>query len=175
MPSRVQTPHAHAACCTLHRMRVVGILWKSLVVGRAVASARSTDAGRRSPSPTRRHSTEAGQRATLRGRARRSRAYGTTSGPAADHCDQAQPPAPAAPALGASPSRTRSAHEGYSQGQAGKRPRRGRVRRSRADGTISGPCSLPPRLGAASSPRRARLQSAAEPHPLPHHFTLFRK
>ena len=39
-PSRVQTPHAHAACCTLHRMRVAGILWKSLVVGRAVASAR---------------------------------------------------------------------------------------------------------------------------------------
>jgi hypothetical protein len=64
-PSHVQTPHAHAACCTLHRMRVAGILWKSLVVGRAVASARSTDAGRRrSPSPTRRHSTEAGRRAT---------------------------------------------------------------------------------------------------------------
>jgi hypothetical protein len=60
-PSRVQTPHAHAACCTLHRMRVAGILWKSLVVGRAVASARSTDAGGRSLSPTRRHPTEAGQ------------------------------------------------------------------------------------------------------------------
>ena len=38
-PSRVQTPHAHAACCTLHRMRGAGILWESLVVGRAVASA----------------------------------------------------------------------------------------------------------------------------------------
>jgi len=33
---------------------------------------------------------------------------------------------------------TRSAHEGYSQRQAGERPRRGRARRSRADGTISG-------------------------------------
>ena len=46
---RNQTPHTHAACCTLHRMRVVGILWKSLAVGRAVASARSTDTGRRRP------------------------------------------------------------------------------------------------------------------------------
>ena len=60
-PSRVQTPHAHVACCTLHRMRVAGILWESLVVGRVVASARSTDAGGRSLSPTRRHQTEAGQ------------------------------------------------------------------------------------------------------------------
>ena len=37
--SRNQTPHAHAACCvsvTLHRMRVAGILWKRLAVGRAV-------------------------------------------------------------------------------------------------------------------------------------------
>ena len=36
---RNQTPHAHAACCvsvTLHRMRVAGILWKRLAVGRAV-------------------------------------------------------------------------------------------------------------------------------------------
>jgi len=48
-PRTTLTPskHAHAACCTLHRMRVTGILWKSLAVGRAVASARSTDAGRR--------------------------------------------------------------------------------------------------------------------------------
>jgi len=45
-------------------MRVAGILWKSLVVGRVVASARSTDAGGRSLSPTRRHPTEAGLRAT---------------------------------------------------------------------------------------------------------------
>ena len=39
---RNQTPHAHAACCvsvTLHRMRVAGILWKRLAVGRAVACA----------------------------------------------------------------------------------------------------------------------------------------
>jgi hypothetical protein len=63
-PSRVQTPHAHAACCTLHRMRVAGILWESLVVGRVVASARSTDAGGRSLSPTRRHPTEACRQAT---------------------------------------------------------------------------------------------------------------
>ena len=42
-PSRVQTQHAHAACCTLQRMRVAGILWKSLVVGRAVASTRQPD------------------------------------------------------------------------------------------------------------------------------------
>ena len=48
--SRNQTPHAHAACCvgvTLHRMRVAGILWERLAVGRAIASARSTDAGRK--------------------------------------------------------------------------------------------------------------------------------
>jgi len=45
-----------------------------------------------------------------RGRARPSRAGGTTSGPAAVHRHQAQPPAPVAPAPRAPPSRTRSAH-----------------------------------------------------------------
>jgi hypothetical protein len=45
-------------------MRVAGILWESLVVGRVVASARSTDAGGRSLSPTRRHPTEACRQAT---------------------------------------------------------------------------------------------------------------
>ena len=43
-------------------------------------------------------------------RARPSRADGTTSGPAAVHRHQAQPPAPVAPAPRAPPSRTRSAH-----------------------------------------------------------------
>ena len=42
---------------------------KSLVVGRAVASARSTDAGTRTPSSTRRHSTEAGRATPVRPRA----------------------------------------------------------------------------------------------------------
>jgi len=43
---RNQTSHEHAACCvgvTLHRMRVKGIRWLRLAVGRAVASARRMD------------------------------------------------------------------------------------------------------------------------------------
>ena len=144
-------------------MRIIpDSLWESLAVGRVVASARSTDAGRRrrprwtrlsssnrlrsrssppdedrgrsSPRnrrrPARRHRpgrrspsapaarsrpSAPGYRPALHGhrpekkrgrpaerprpaRARRIRADGTISGPAAGYRDQAQPPAPAAPA-----------------------------------------------------------------------------
>jgi len=69
---RNQTTHAHVACCvgvTLHRMRVTGILWERLAVGRAVASARSTRCSR----------------------ARRSRVDDTISGLAAGHSGHAHP------------------------------------------------------------------------------------
>jgi len=51
---RNQTSHEHAACCvgvTLHRMRVKGIRWLRLAVGRAVASARRMDVLWKCPFP----------------------------------------------------------------------------------------------------------------------------
>ena len=134
-------------------------LWKSLVVGRVVASAQSTDAGRRSPSPTRRHPTEAGRRAIpawprapkpSRWGDQRPRSWSLRLGaspsprlarprsaaePAAerlDHCGH--PPPTAAPAQPHAPNPSQPKDQ---------RPR-----------------GRPPRPGAASSPRRARPQGA---------------
>ncbi len=148
---RNRKPHAHAACCTLHRVRVAGILWKSLAVGRAVASAQSTDAGRR----------------------RSTGAMDAT--PCAEHFAQnrsAQEDAPrlstAPPYLEAEP-RRRTVARLLTSVVMCRRPSRPHPtpallcapKQSRWNDQR--PRSWPLRLGAASSHRRARSQSAAEP------------
>ena len=115
-------------------------LWKSLVVGRVVASAQSTDAGRRSPSPTRRHPTEAGRRAIpawprapkpSRWGDQRPRSWSPRLG-ASPSPRRARPGAPPSPLLNAwtiaaTPPR--------------RRPRHSSTRRTRANRKISGPAA----------------------------------
>jgi len=89
-----QTLHAHAACCvgvTFHRMRVTGVLWESLAVGRAVrrtfrrkssGSALLSDAP---PLPSEEQTPQAGVHAGTPGTADRrdpdTRPAGTGDGP----------------------------------------------------------------------------------------------
>ena len=157
-------PNTTRACSMLHPASHAGrgILWKSLVVGRAVASARSTDAGRRSPSPTRRHPTEAGRRATP--------AWPRAPKPSRwdDQLPRGAPRAPRpAPRAQSSARPRRESHgatrdpEPMRQAPCGAPPQLRAPNPSRPNDRR--PRGRPPRPGVASGPRRARPQSAPAP------------
>ena len=144
-------------------------LWESLAVGRVVASARSTDAGRRRR-PARWTRLSASNR--LRSR---------SSPPDEDHgrsslCSRRRPARRQRPSRRPPPTpaaRPRPSAPGYSlalqgpptgKNEAGRRATPARPRApnpSRQNGQR--PRCRPPRPGAASSPRRARPQSAFVP------------
>ena len=186
---RNQTSHEHAACCvgvTLHRMRVKGIRWGRVAVGRAVASGLCAKYGRplevpcgerprrgrerpmkcASPQPARWTRLSSSNR--LRSRSSppdEDRGRPSPRSRRRHRPPRRPPPAPAArprpPAPGYSP-----ALHGPPTGkhEAGRRATPARPRApnpSRRNGQR--PRCRPPRPGAASSPRRARPQSAPVP------------